>query len=142
MSSETTKGTKDTKDTKRISGGEAELASKRVIGAAIEVHRTLGPGHPESVYELAMAVEMELRGIRFQRQAVYSVTYKGSQVGEGRLDFLVEGCLIVELKATEELAFVHMSQVVSYLKATDRHLALLLNFNVPLMTAGIKRVVL
>lgn len=94
MSNGTTKSTKNTEDTKWIVGNEAELAAKRVIGAAIEVHRTLGPGHPESVYELALAVEMELHGIRFQRKAVYTLTYNGRPVGEGRLDFLVEDCLI------------------------------------------------
>src|SRR5438270_8675852 len=110
MSDFSTKDAKNTKDTKRTFGNGVEITAKRVIGAAIEVHRTLGPGHPERIYELALAVEMELRGIQFQRQPVYSVGYKGRQVGEGQLDFLVEDCLIVELKAVEELAFVHLSQ--------------------------------
>jgi GxxExxY protein len=72
----------------------------------------------------------------------FVVEYRGRQVGEGRLDFLVEGCLVVELKAVDALGMIHRAQVLSYLKATGHHLALLINFNVPLLSAGIKRVIL
>ncbi len=113
-----------------------------VIGAAIEVHRTLGPGFLESVYEEALAVELSLRGFGFRRQVPVAVGYKGRPVGEARLDFLVEDSLIVELKAVDELAPIHHAQVISYLKATGHHLALLINFNVPVLRDGIKRVVL
>jgi GxxExxY protein len=119
-----------------------EQAAHRVIGAAIEVHRVLGPGYLEQVYEEAMAVEMALQGIAFQRQYEFALNYKGRTITEGRLDFLVEGCLIVELKAVDALAAIHTVQVVSYLKATGHHLGLLLNFNVPTMSAGLKRVIL
>lgn len=118
-----------------------ELA-RAVIGAAIEVHRTLGPGFLESVYEEALAVELDLRGIEFRRQVPVAVNYKGRAVGEARLDFLVEDGLIVELKAVDELAPIHQAQVISYLKASGRRLALLINFNVPVLRGGIKRIVL
>ena len=119
-----------------------EQAAKRVIGAAIEVHRSLGPGYQEDVYERALAVELNLRAISFQRQVVFDVIYKGEPVGQGRLDFLVGGCLIVELKAVESLIPVFVGQVVSYLRATGNSLGLLINFNVPALTDGLKRVIL
>ena len=122
--------------------GEAvERAAERMIGAAIEVHRNLGPGYLESVYEEALAVELELQSIVFQKQVVFALDYKGHSVGEGRLDFLIEGCLIVEIKAVDMLAAIHTMQVVSYLKATGRNLGLLINFNVPMLTAGLRRVI-
>lgn len=113
-----------------------------VIGVAIEVHRTLGPGFLESVYEEALAVELDLRGIEFRRPVSVAVNYKGRAVGEARFDFLVEDGLIVELKAVDELAPIHQAQVISYLKASGRRLALLINFNVPVLRGGIKRIVL
>ena len=87
-----------------------------VIGAAIEVHRNLGPGFLESVYEEALGVELEPSGIRFQRQVPISMTYKGRAVGEARLDLLVNDVLIVELKAVDAFAPIHGAQVISYLK--------------------------
>ena len=119
-----------------------EEAANKAIGAAIEVHRHLGPGYLESVYEDALAVEFGLRDIPFSRQVVFTLDYKGHQVGEGRIDFLVNDCLIVELKAVEALAPIHTAQAISYLKATKRRLALLINFNVPVLKAGLKRVAL
>src|SRR5205085_71036 len=117
--------------------------ANRVIGAAIEVHRHLGPGFLESLYEEATAVELTLRQIPFTRQTVFSVDYKGHAVGASRLDLLVGECLPVELKAVEALAPIHTAQALSYLKATKRRLALLINFNVSvLMKDGIKRVAL
>lgn len=119
-----------------------EQASNRVIGAAIEVHRHLGPGYLESVYEDALAVELGLRSIMFTRQARFGLDYKGHVIGEGRTDFLVEGCLLVELKAVDAFAPIHLAQTISYLKATKYRLALLINFNVPVLKEGVKRVVL
>lgn len=113
-----------------------------VIGAAIEVHRHLGPGYVEAVYEEALAVEMRLRGVPFARQPPVRVVYKGCDVGEGRLDYLVGQVLVVELKAVEALTAVHKARVISYLKATGNHLGLLINFNVALLREGIQRVVL
>jgi len=119
-----------------------EEAANKVIGAAIEVHRHLGPGYLESVYEDALAVEFGLREVKFNRQVVFDLDYKGHKVGEGRMDFLVEDCLVVELKAVDALAPIHTAQAISYLKATNRRLALLINFNVSVLKDGIKRVVL
>ena len=113
-----------------------------VIGAAIEVHRNLGPGYLESVYEEALGIEFGLLGIRFARQVSVSVSYKGRPVGEGRLDYLVGECLIVELKAVEALAPIHKAQVISYLRTTGFRLGLLINFNVPVLKQGIQRIIL
>jgi len=113
-----------------------------VIGAAIEVHRLLGPGYLETVYEEAMVVELGLRQIPFERQRGVAVDYKGRAVGEARLDLIVDGCLVVELKAVDALAPIHIAQVMSYLKATRLPLGVLINFNVPVMKDGIKRIVL
>ncbi len=118
-----------------------ELA-RAVIDAAIEVHRELGPGFVESVYEEALAVELRLRDVEFERQKPIAVFYKGHPVGEGRVDLLVGGALIVELKAVEKLLPVHKAQVISYLKASRSALALLINFNERLLKDGIQRVVL
>jgi GxxExxY protein len=118
-----------------------ELA-KTVIGAAIEVHRLLGPGYLESVYEQALVIELELRNLPFERQKAIRVNYKGQEVGEGRLDLLVGGCLIVELKAVDALAPIHTAQLMSYLRAMRLPLGLLINFNVPVLKTGIKRIVL
>jgi GxxExxY protein len=112
-----------------------------VIGAAIEVHRVLGPGFLELVYEEALAAELELRGICFSRQKVVAVNYKGRKVGEGRLDLLVGNTLIVELKAVANLTPLHEAQVLSYLKMTRYPLGLLINFNVPLLKDGIRRII-
>ncbi|MDP1536449.1 MAG: GxxExxY protein [Burkholderiales bacterium] len=115
---------------------------KVVVDAAIEVHRELGPGFVESVYEEALAVELRMRAVAFERQQAISVSYKGHPVGEGRVDLLVGGALIVELKAVERLLPVHKAQVISYLKARGASLALLINFNERLLKDGIQRVVL
>jgi GxxExxY protein len=102
----------------------------------------VGPGFPEFVYEEALAVELELRGIPFQRQVPIALKYKGFEIGDGRLDLLVEGSLVVELKAVESLAPIHVAQLLSYLKATGLSLGLLINFNVRLLKHGVRRVVL
>ena len=111
------------------------------MGRAFEVHRILGPGFAESVYEEALAVELNRRDIPFERQVQLTVKYKGFCVGEGRLDLLVGGELIVELKSVEELAAVHVAQVISYLKAFDRPLGILITFNVQLLKNGVRRIV-
>lgn len=121
---------------------ETDNLARRVIGAAIEVHKSLGPGYLESVYEAALCMELELREIAFVNQYPISILYKGRYVGEGRLDLLVENCLVVELKAVDALLPVHSAQVMSYLKATKLQLGLLINFNVPVLKQGIKRIVL
>ena len=116
--------------------------ARRVIGAAIEVHRHLGPGFAELVYEEALAVEFQLREIPFERQPPLRVTYKGHRVGDGRPDFVVGGSLIVEVKAVTQLLPVHSAQVLSYLKASRSQLGLLLNFKEAMMRKGVRRIVL
>jgi GxxExxY protein len=112
-----------------------------VIDSALAVHRTLGPGFFESVYEEALAVELKRRSIPFERQVAFHVTYMDHPVGDGRVDLLVGGQLIVELKVVETLAPIHVAQVVSYLRAFNRRLGLLITFNVKLLRTGIRRVV-
>ncbi len=131
-----------TREKIRIEPGQAldELAH-RVIGAAIEVHRHLGPGFLEGVYEEALAWEFQLRGIDSERQKLITVAYKETLIGEGRLDFLVGGRLIVELKAVDKFAAIHQAQVLSYLKTTRLQLGLLINFNVPMLKDGLQRVI-
>lgn len=140
---------RDPEDTEFLSSGpsmrasgELNLITREVIGAAIEVHRHLGPGYLESVYEEAMCAELRLQGIPFARQVVVAVGYKGLPVGESRLDLLVRGCVLVELKAVEALSPLHTAQVLSYLRMTGHEVALLINFNVPILSRGIKRLVL
>jgi len=117
-----------------------ELAQK-VIGAALEVHRALGPGYQESIYEEALAFELTRMGVDFERQRTFRVDYKGHIVGEGRIDLLVDGKLVVELKAIEKLQPVHKAQVISYLMATACQIGLLINFNESLLRSGIQRVI-
>ena len=112
-----------------------------VIGAAIEVHRQLGPGFLECVYEEAMCVELADQGIAVERQREINVLYKDREIGKHRIDLLVGRALIVELKTVVELADIHKAQVISYLKATRLPLGLLINFNVPILKNGIQRVV-
>ena len=133
----------DAKDANRGEPSEElDKLAYAVIGAAIEVHRVLGAGFLESVYQQALGVELHLRRIPFISQAPVAVNYKGASVGEGKLDFLVGNSLIVELKAVENLAPIHNAQVMSYLKMTGHQLGLLINFNVPILKQGIKRIIL
>lgn len=111
-----------------------------IIGAAIEVHRRLGPGHLESAYESAMAIEFSLRSIPFKRQQPIAIDYKGHSVGESRLDFLVFDEIIVELKAVETIAPIHRAIVISYLNITGLKLALLINFHVRALKDGVRRI--
>ncbi len=120
---------------------EIEDVMHRIIGAAIEVHRHLGPGYLESIYHRALAVELQERGISFTKDFGIDVIYKGRHLQEYRLDLVVESVVVVEVKAVSQLDPIHSSQVVSYLKATGLRAALLLNFNSVTMQAGIKRVV-
>ena len=103
----------------------------KIIVAAMEVHSTLGCGFLESVYEEALAVEFGLRKVTFERQKPLNVFYKGTNVKKFICDFLVAGTILVELKATKELAEMDMAQVLNYLKATDLSLGLLLSFGAP-----------
>jgi GxxExxY protein len=95
----------------------------------------------EAIYEEALVLELKLRGIPFERQVPIPVVYKGTTLGESRLDLLVGGSLIVELKTVEQLAPIHKAQAISYLKATGHSLALIINFNSPVLKEGIKRII-
>ena len=120
---------------------ELDETARIVVDAAVEVHRVLGPGLLESLYEQALSVELGLRGVRFARQVLVAVTYKNVAIGEARLDFLVAERLVVELKACQGLLPLHFAQVLSYLQASDRSLGLLINFNVRLLRQGVRRVI-
>jgi GxxExxY protein len=120
---------------------ETDDVARRVIGAAIEVHRHLGPGYLEFVYQRAMEIELELRGLGTERQVPLELHYKGMIVGRGRIDLVVERRLVVELKSVSALAPIHLAQALSYLRATDLTLALLINFNTTRVRDGIQRVV-
>jgi GxxExxY protein len=113
-----------------------------IIGAAIEVHRHLGPGLMESVYEECLCYELNQRGLKFQRQVSLPVAYKGLKLACGyKVDLLVEDLVIVELKAVEAVLPVHASQLLTYLKASGKPVGLLINFNVGVLKRGIKRIV-
>jgi GxxExxY protein len=118
-----------------------EKLAEAVIGAAIEVHRHLGPGLPEVSYRNALCRELELRGISHACEVPLPIFYKDVEVGKGRLDILVEASLIVELKSVDALTPVHRAQVVTYLQLTKLKLGLLINFNVVVLKDGIKRVI-
>jgi len=117
--------------------------SKAVIGCAIEVHRELGPGLLESAYEQCLAHELRLKAIPFTLQKAMPVEYKGVLIDCGyRLDLLVDGRLIVELKAVAAVEPIHQAQILTYLKLAKLKTGLLINFDVPLLKDGIKRFVL
>ncbi|VGO12142.1 hypothetical protein PDESU_00693 [Pontiella desulfatans] len=116
--------------------------SEKVIGAAIRVHRELGPGLLESVYQSCLALELKLMGIKVEVEVPVQVEYRGQTVNDMgyRLDLLVEECLIVELKSVEAVKPVHKKQLLTYLKLTDCRLGLLINFNEVLLKDGITRI--
>ena len=120
---------------------EIERLAHETIGAAIEVHRQLGPGILEGVYAAALAVELGSRKVPFQRQVSLDVYYKGVKVGESRLDFLIDGTLLVELKVVDALLPIHQAQLLSYLKALNRPLGLLINFKVVALRDGLQPVI-
>ncbi len=120
---------------------EVEAVMHRVIGAAIEVHRHLGPGFLESVYYRALCIELGERGISFEGEKTIHVIYKGHRIQGQRLDLLVDSRVVVEVKAVSQLEEIHGSQVVSYLRATGLRAGLLLNFNSVVLKAGLRRIV-
>lgn len=121
---------------------EEEL-TERIIGALIEVHRTLGPGLLESAYQACAAREFALRGFSFEQELPLPLEYKGVRLDCGyRLDFIVAGKVVVELKAVDALQPVHEAQLLTYLRLTGCKVGLLVNFNVPVLKHGIKRMVL
>ena len=114
--------------------------SQYIIGAAIEVHKELGPGLLESVYEACMVKELQNRGLRVESLVILPLYYKGVKLDkEFKIDLLVEDEIVVELKSVEELKTVHEVQLLTYLKLANKKLGLLINFNVPVLTQGVKR---
>jgi len=121
---------------------ELERLAKACVDAAFRVHKALGPGLLESVYEACMTYELRKMGFHVDRQVDCPIVYDGHELDEGfRIDLLVDGKLIVELKATERMVPVYLAQTMTYLKLAKRRLGLLMNFNVPAIKDGIKRIV-
>lgn len=121
---------------------ELDQIARQVVDASFKVHTNLGPGLLESVYEICLAHELEKKGLRVERQVALPLVYESLRMDAGfRLDLLVEGRLIVEVKAVEVVLPVHISQVLTYLKLSGNRLGFLINFNVALIKDGIKRLV-
>jgi GxxExxY protein len=130
-------GTKDTKGTKE----KALEVSYDVVGAAIEVHRHLGPGLLESLYQAALFAELRFRGLDVRKEVSLPLHYKEIPLGASlRLDMVVEDSVVVEVKSVEALAPIHRSQLLTYLKLTGHHVGLLINFNVELLRHGLRRI--
>jgi len=116
--------------------------TERIIGAAIEVHRHLGPGLLESAYEACMCYELSQMGLSFQRQVHLPVEYKGVHLDCGyRMDLVVAGTVVVEIKTVAELLPIHSAQLLTYLKLFNKPIGLLINFDVPILKTGLKRIV-
>ena len=124
-----------------MDGMDRDLLTELVIGCAIEVHKHLGPGLLESSYEGCLLKELQLRGVDVLRQVELPISYKGLDLGVGyRLDIVVPGALIIELKAVDKLAPIHTAQLLTYLKLSGIKTGLLINFNTAKLVDGIKRV--
>ena len=133
-------GVTETRSSERLL---SESLTEQIIGAAIEVHRELGPGLLESVYQECMCQELRLRGIPFRCQIELPVTYKGIQTGgKYRIDLIVADEVLVELKSVERILGVHEAQLLTYLKLTGKRVGLLINFNVAVLHRGVLRRVL
>jgi len=130
---------------RRLGGRMSELnaLTGQIIGAAIEVHRVLGPGLLESVYQMCMEAELRLRQVSFVSQVPVAVAYKEqAMLPDGfRMDLLVDEAVVVELKSVEDVREVHKKQLLTYLKLTGKRVGLLINFNVPVLREGITRIV-
>jgi GxxExxY protein len=120
---------------------ELDRLAYEVIGAAIEVHRHLGPGLPERAYQIAMQMELAERRIPFEHQKIIDVFYKGRRVTRMKIDLVVGGKLVVELKSAESLGLIDRLQAKTYMGLIGQQLALLINFNVPVLKEGVRRVV-
>jgi GxxExxY protein len=124
-------------------GVETDQLAKLIVDAGLKVHRTLGPGLLESVYEHCLAHELRKRGVTVQRQLVLPIVYDSEQLDAGfRLDIVADGRVVVEIKAVDALTRVHEAQVLTYLKLSGHRLGLLMNFNVELFKHGVRRLVL
>ena len=133
----------DTKSPRKDLSNEEERVATLIVDAAIKIHRVLGPGLLECVYEACLTYELRQRGLKVETQVPVAIKYEALTLDGGlRLDLLVEGIAIIELKALEKVIPVHAAQVLTYLKLSRRRLGFLLNFNVPVMKNGISRFVL
>jgi GxxExxY protein len=135
---------KTTKEDKWIGSLDPKLESigAAILDAAITVHRELGPGLLESTYEVCLVHELTNRGLSVERQKSLPVMYRGAQIDAGyRLDLLVEGCVVLELKAVDELSKIHYAQLLTYLKLSGHRLGFLINFNAVPLKNGIRRLV-
>jgi GxxExxY protein len=119
-----------------------EKLTEQIIGCAIEVHKELGPGLLESIYENVLSIELEEKGIKFERQKVLPLSYKNKKVGEFRIDLVVEDLVVIELKSVERFDPIFTAQILSYMKLGNYKLGLLINFNSKLLKDGIKRFIL
>ena len=120
---------------------ETEDLVRRTIGALLAVHRELGSGMSESIYAAAVRIELAARGIPFTHEVATPVHYRGHLLGHQRIDLLVDDRLVVEIKSVEALHPAHVAQLVSYLRVTGKRVGLLANFNVPVLKAGLRRIV-
>ncbi len=122
---------------------EVDAVAKQVVDGAYRVHRAMGPGLLESVYEACMCCELSRRNLTFEKQLDVPIVYEGVRLESGlRLDLLVAGLVVVELKSIEQLLPIHEAQLLTYLKLTGKRLGLLINFNLTLIKDGIKRIAL
>lgn len=121
---------------------DLNVITEMIIGCAIEVHRNLGPGLLESIYENALCFELDRINVKYDKQLKIPIVYKGLSLGEYRLDLLVDNEIIVEIKAVERNDPVFEAQILTYLKVTGKKLGLLINYNVPVLKNGIKRIIL
>lgn len=120
---------------------ETEKVMRETIGCAIAVHRELGRGFLESIYRAAMAIELTRQGLAFEQEHAIVVNYRGVKIPGQRVDFIIEGQVILELKAVKQFDDAHQAQLISYLKTTGLRAGLLINFNVPLLRFGLRRFV-
>jgi GxxExxY protein len=119
----------------------ANQLSAIIVDSALTVHKTLGPGLLERIYEECLIQELTLRGLKIESQVKLPIEYKGLRIEDGlRIDILVENCVVIEVKAVETLLPVHEAQLLTYLKLSNKRLGLLINFNAPLVKDGIRRI--
>jgi len=118
------------------------VLTEKIIGCAIEVHRSLGPGLLEHTYETAMCVEMNQRRLAFERQSSFPINYKGVKISEHRVDLIVENTVVVELKSVDRYDPVFMAQILTYLRCSGMSVGLLINFNGRVLRSGVRRFLL
>lgn len=120
---------------------DVEQLVERTIGCCIRVHRALGPGLLERIYCRAIAIELDMAGLPFERERLFEVRYRGHVLSEHHLDLVVAGAILLEVKAVDRLAPVHQAQVMSYLRASGLRVGLLMNFNTAVLPDGLRRII-